>query len=307
MQANHCSHCNAPLPAAPPGQVVQCNFCGTELRMAEIQPQQVVHNIVVNAPGGSPLISPILMAVFGAGLLGLLAAVLAFVNFTRSSAHDLASVPEGISITVPTLEMPAFPPPVARTMKVKPSEVSKYVDQHVGWVAVDETGMIGTLRELDIPANVPWAKSIARTWANDADLESIYAHHVLPDGTVDVTGDTDASVDYRFVSKQMDEAQRKLEEVSDKKLPQMFRLLFAKNEVKFLFSVSGAFHKDEIPPPYAPKCKISNILELAGKRNLAKRPYYGLMARYQDRNKSWAWSVTGNGTSSGWVYEKECK
>jgi hypothetical protein len=58
----------------------------------------------------------------------------------------------------------------------------------------------GGFERFDPVARLDWVRTIARAWVVDAALDRIEAGPIAPGGTVDLSGGTEASVEYRFLS-----------------------------------------------------------------------------------------------------------
>ncbi len=294
-----CPNCNAPLHQGAPGATIECRFCHVQTRIPPQMPLPMPPQVVFQV--GHRPVTPVRPTVSPALILVPMFIAVG-IGFAVAIFGTLRAKPTTTSKTSP-FNMPTIPgmPGTQPKGGIKPTEIPASIEKggDFGWVDLDAPGMKGTFANFDVIGNVPWAVSIAKYWSSDAELESLYLTGVRPDGTMDLSGQDNRDADYRFVSKSLVAAQEKLKEVSEKKLVLEFRIMVSKGKATFLANKPLIQSRIDVgPQPPVFSCPLAKALEIAKSANLAPRPTYTGMARWNSYRKTWSWYFSGDGTSS---------
>jgi hypothetical protein len=250
-----CANCSAPLPGTQGEQ--KCAFCGAlnVIEHAGVRVSRAPTARVVVGSGVSPeLIAAKLRRLYWwIGLMILLptgATAAAFLlRSTRASSAAL---------------------PVA----LHPADLHGLGDNFTELRPIDPAA-IKPLEAFDPLARLPWATTLARSWAPDARLVNLELRLVPESGIVDLSSSkSDSRVKYQFASKGRDLAGKEMVKVSEKLNWSAIDIVVEKGGLRAV--VSGNATDDRDPSPVAFGCTVPKIVELWRAKGLPFRQGYNL-------------------------------
>lgn len=333
-QGMNCKKCGADIPAAAPGTMVRCDYCGhTELipapparpRIPPVQAQLVTSQGAARAGRIAVIIAASVFLIIGVGVFVCVSAVtktqsrqvdrqLNRANKQMARARKRAArVRKRVARALARhgVAMPAGP----RGKQWKLAELDKAPKDR--WFDVDPSGMTGNLDQFDAIANYAWVHKLAKAWSADAKLVRLGIERVRHDGVApNASASGKADIDYRFYSPSRYAAGEKLAEVSEQKVYDGFRVWVREGKVQAMIGEGSPEARHYPDPPMT--CSLAKIL--AGARHLAKVPFYDMRLRYWKHRRRWEWYVgvssslrsrhhrsRRHGRSSTRVRAKNCK
>jgi DNA-directed RNA polymerase subunit RPC12/RpoP len=202
MKTVKCASCGAPFEEVPGDDALRCDFCGainerTIMRRPPVPPPprpQPPPFPSVDIQGVHVLIHPQVRRGSGIGrTLSCMVLLMLIVLGASSFAIWSGFRPARFSSSLPPLSKMPFGP--------RNRTLAELRELHEGGRrGHDIAPPSGGYARLDAVTQLPWAQKAAQAWQADARLDRIDVSRVKPDGTVDVAGDADAEVLYRFVS-----------------------------------------------------------------------------------------------------------
>jgi hypothetical protein len=305
-----CSGCGANLPAANPGSIVRCEYCGAQIQIgpgsltrliqavqAQQQLQQDPRVLAAMAAGAGVHKASRMMVyvIVGVSLVAtVVPAIIIATTVMRATRAAQATMPSAPPPSPPPPPPPVVEPPAPRLLR--PADLAALPPR--AFAAIDTTGMIGTLDKFDPIANAPWAQWIASAWSPDAQLEGLHLRGVRIDGTLDATGESEkGQADYRFISKARRTQYAEVRTVSDQEIPASLRIFFAEGQVKVMVLVEST----EWPvkgEAYVPTCPLADVVLKLRKEGMVQRPRWDF--NMTQRRAGWAWRPDLNdpGTSA---------
>jgi hypothetical protein len=187
-----CSHCGARLRAGLPGEVLRCEYCGTETRVP----------VPVVAFRGAPVQPPPQAAsgsAAGVALAGAVVTVVAMTGVSIAVFSASRASPQPVRVDVPS--MPAFPAVPPPNEKRSPADYFGEPGGIHGWALLDVRAP-GAASDFDPTAAVPWATTLAKQWKPDAELARIDAEALDETGRLDLTATKETKATFRFWSPQ---------------------------------------------------------------------------------------------------------
>lgn len=292
MKTVKCASCGAPFEELPGDEPLRCEFCGAINERTIIRPAVPR---TVPPPPRPPAFPRDLQDVHvivhpserrGSGVgraLGcfMLMFVLSFGGamwfFVTPGRHLVPALPGAL---------PSLPKmPFARRSL---ADLRELHDR--GRLGLDAPPPAGGYARFDAVAELPWALKIAQAWQADARLERIDVSRVTPAGLVDVAGDPDAEVMYRFVSPSRVAQYWREADVNQKAESDYEFWVIAKGGGAFVQLLrSRPSSGDKVAPP-------PQVLTLAATFERARprfpaRPFYRGYMIYADRD-GWVWYLS---------------
>lgn len=135
-----------------------------------------------------------------------------------------------------------------------------------------------------------WVMTFARAWARDATLERIEGGPIAPGGTVDLSGQVEAALSYRFLSPERAAAWRRdADRVRDLEVDYRLELIIAR--AKVAADVTRGRPTSAEAPPMEPLLAMANLLDRArAQKGFLDRPYYlGDLVYYA--SNGWVWRL----------------
>lgn len=294
MKRLQCPSCGAPLPKQPPVDArLVCEYCGAEYLMDSTARLRVVTAGDVSGQGRQigQAVSTAGRWVIGVVVAGFALAILitAVVIFVSVRAAKQA-----------TVAVRAIQPP--RPPHVVPSEVwnveslRRLTPDRID-VPLQVSSPPTALDRFDPAASLPWALAIAQGWQHDVRLERIDAERVRPDGSVDLAGDRDAEVLYRFWSPgQIEEFRRRADLQKDAKVACEFWLRMQTGKIMARV-LDGKPDDDPLPPfPEIPPL-MTTFAALSGRPGFPMKPFFdGYLLHLQ--GEGWVWYLQTLGGES---------
>lgn len=260
-----------------------CEYCAAEYVTDATGRVRTVHTVDLSAqaPQIGAAVSKAGRWVVGAvvvcfGLALLVTGLIVFASL-RAARQAAPAVP---SITPPALERKA---PEAWTV----ASLSRLTPDRID-VPLAVSPPPTALAAFDPAASLPWALAIAQGWQRDVRLERIDAERVRPDGTLDLAGDPEAEVLYRFWSpSRIEEFRRQADLNRDAKVTCEFWLQVEKGAVTARV-LDGKPDDDPLPPfPEIPPL-TATFATLGAKPDFPRKPFFdGYLLHLPD--EGWVW------------------
>ncbi len=285
MKRIQCPSCGAPLPKGPAAdRRVSCEYCGAEFlgdgtarlraaTAADLSGQGKQVGEAVSHAGRWVL--GVVAACFALALA--VTAVVIFISVR--AAKDASRVLHANRQPVERREAPAESWTVADLSRLTPDRID---------VPLTVSAPPSPLERFDPAASLPWALAIAQGWQRDARLERIDAERLRPEGTVDVAGDPDAEVLYRFWSPaQIEEFHRRADLQKDAKATCEFWLRLAGGKILGRV-LDGRPDDDPLPPfPEIPPL-VTTFATLTSRPGFPMKPFFdGYLLHLPD--EGWVW------------------
>src|SRR5581483_8042748 len=179
MAHRACTNCGAPMTGPSRG----CEFCGVE--QAPDPPPEPPRPVVVQKWAAPPAYVPqqqpqsagraVALAV---GSVVAVGAVATAVAIGTTSSHT--------TVVTPNIAIPNIGDPLAAPSKTL-VPISALHTTPLDWtssIAIERTGMVGTLEKFDPLANWDWALSVGRSWWSDAEMYTLDIDPIEKDGTI---------------------------------------------------------------------------------------------------------------------------
>jgi hypothetical protein len=187
-RARRCAGCGGPLPDSPAGAAtVTCPFCGivNDLPSRAPAPQPIVVTLDVGKAAAQLGRGAKIAVGIGLGVAGLVIAfgVLRAVRPITGALEDVRRQADAMD---------------ERMRALAPAELATVGES--GWRAVTAPAPPGGWTAFDPVRGLGWATTIARAWAGDATLTRIDVSRASAAGVVNLAGELEDSVGYRFVS-----------------------------------------------------------------------------------------------------------
>ncbi len=284
MRRLQCPSCGAPFPkrASSTGPLV-CEYCAAEYVTDATGKARTVHTVDLSAhaPQIGAAVSKAGRWVIGAvavcfGLALLVTGLIVFVSFrtARQATHAIRSTPP-LAIERKAAEVWT----VASLSRLTPDRID---------VPMTVSPPTTALAAFDPASSLPWALAIAQGWQRDVRLERIDAERVRPDGTVDLAGDPESEVRYRFWSpSRIEEFHRQADLNRDAKVACEFWLQVEKGAVTARV-LDGKPDDDPLPPfPEIPALSTT-FATLSAKSDFPRKPFFdGYLIHLPD--EGWVW------------------
>lgn len=288
MKVVKCASCAAPFDEVPEDTAVRCAFCGAlneptyyvrpdktaepeedsnEVRAVQVAP------IVIDLRAARPALSAaarfVTFMVFGIVLLSFGAAIWGvWVGLRAAFPEKVPPAPGETRWTMANLA--GFQDRGRRPLEVPPPPAG--------------------FQRFDPVAQLPWATTIARAWAKDARLGRIDASHIRPDGTLDLAGDLEAEVLYRFVSPARIADYWKDADVRSGVRTQHEFWVIASRGLTLGQLISGSAPSREAAPPPPEVLTLAKTMERS-RRARPQRPLYkGYMIH--SGGEGWVWYLS---------------
>jgi hypothetical protein len=293
MTTRLCSQCEAPLPAAIPGEPTRCAFCGAEHEPA-LSPTQrkaidLIGELEAAKRSGKRERSyfPIILVVGG---LAVLAAIVVGVILATSS-NDTAEDAPGPAATTVAVAPPPAAPEVKRLPVAELGRAALDMDQEI-----DAPPPATELSRFDAVANLEWATRIARAWSTDAEIWDLEVRGLKADGTADLTSRPDFSAEYQFKSAARRAAAIQLGAVSEKGVPTDLDITVKGGRVTARSFAPTAAYLAEVAsrPALRLTCPLAKAVEAALASGLMRAPFWTVEISFKEE-LGWNWSFD-NGT-----------
>jgi hypothetical protein len=283
MKVLKCGGCGAPFDEVPEDTAVQCAFCGA------VNEPTIMQRPSRPSSGDFPAVqividrSSIPRAARTAGKIGAAAALFSTFITLLVIAIGAGGVWYGLRQAAPH-QVPRLPFETRWTL-------SNLADLHDrGRRAIDVAAPPGGFARFDPVAQLPWATTVARAWMKDARINRIDADRIRPDGTLDLAGDADAEVMYRFVSPSRIAAYWLDADVNAKAESEHELWVIARGGQPAVQLLRSRPSSGDSAPPVPDALPLASLLERS-RRKLPARPLYkGYMIH--SKGEGWVWYLS---------------
>jgi hypothetical protein len=301
MIAPNCPNCGARFQSAEPGTRARCNYCGTEtfiprdpVSEAELALKREIGDVdelkreLAWQPRENNRALPLALSVIG---MVTVVGVAMFVILGRSARTTSETVNQVASINVQVQQQIDQAQAQVKAAQAQAEALANAQIQAAhpkltlanlattpfdGQEPIDAPGMVGTLDEFDLVANIEWAKTIARAWTEDAQLHRLAVQRVERDGLVNLRTTPEAQVWYRFISpKRIKECEDSASATAPHVNYELFVFVTAKGPMVQKISGDGSGEKGTRTFSSLPACPLTQALKALDKANkLPAKPYY---------------------------------
>ena len=283
MKRLQCPSCGAPFPKRPPaGSPLVCEYCGAEFvseAAAKAQASRVI-DLSAQGPQIGAAVSRASRWVLGVVALCFVAAlavagVIVFVS-ARSATDAARRLTRPVAVT-PNAAKETWP--VAALARLTPDRID---------VPLQVSPPPTALAAFDPATSLPWALAVAQGWQHDVRLERIDVERVRPDGTVDLAGDPQSEVLYRFWSpNRIDEFRQRADLDKNAKLACEFWLALKGGAVTARV-LDGRPDDDPLPPFPEIPALATTFATLGAKPDFPRKPFFdGYLLHLPD--EGWVW------------------
>jgi hypothetical protein len=267
---------------------VACDYCGAEfvtdstgrLRVVQVDLSAQGRQIGEAVGHAGRWVIGVVAACFALAMVVTGAVIVLSVNAARDSTR-----------TVVRSVQTATRPPVAERWTA--ANLSRLTPDRID-VPLAVSAPPTSLERFDPAASLPWALAIAQGWRRDVRLERIDGERVRPDGTLDVAGDADAEVLYRFWSPaQIEEFRRRADLQKDAKVACEFWLTLKAGKITARV-LDGRPDDDPLPPfPEIPPL-AATFAALSGRPGFPMKPFFdGYLIHLSDEGWVWYFNTLG--------------
>jgi hypothetical protein len=163
-----------------------------------------------------------------------------------------------------------------------------------GYHALETAAPPSGYASFDAATALPWAMTIARAWVNDARLDRVDVARLHPDGLIDVAGDQEAEVTYRFVSpERLKELRRRADLSANANVQTEFWVRVKAGEASVVAPTTPAallaFRDHEGLAPEPPRAlPLTETFTKLATRPQFKAPFYKGYLLYAE-HEGWVW------------------